>query len=142
MRVRVGVRHGLVSPLGGYRPRPEEAPAYARRMRPNASEAAALFESDWQGREIEAPVEGVLSLIVILDHVGMIAERGRLGRNRNGWAAVIHLTRDELWDGAAERSIAEIAGLLDERMRAVLDQVGLLPPSEDTGRNHGPRPQR
>jgi hypothetical protein len=78
-------------------------------------------------------VTGILTLTVMMDHVGMMAPSGRLVRVRDGWAAVIHLTREDLTDDAAERSIGDIADLLEFRTQQVLAQVALIGPNGTGG---------
>jgi hypothetical protein len=125
MRVRVAIRHNLVG-QAGFRPGGGEQFALARRVRPNACEAAALFESDWQGNDLATSANGVLSVTVMLDHAGMKPPSRRLVRLRDGWAAVLHLGPEMLTTTGRELPIGVIADALDEQMRDVLEQVKAL----------------
>lgn len=128
MKVKVGIRHNLVGPLGGYRPGMGDTRSFARRMRPNAFEAVALFESDWQGTEVQTPVEGTLMLTVMMDHVGTMAPNHRVVRLRDGWAAVIHMNRSALMDGAQERTIGDIADDLEAQAQSIVARIALHRP--------------
>jgi hypothetical protein len=133
MRIRVAVRHNLVG-QAGFRPEAGDQVEMARRLRPNACEAAALFVSDWHEHELEVPAGGVLSVTVMLDHAGMKAPSRRLVRMRDGWAAVLHLCPERLAGGGRELPIGSIADALDEQMRDVLAQLNAL---GGPGRNSG-----
>ena len=128
MKVKVGVRHNLVGPLGGYHPGVGDARSFARKMRPNAFEAVALFQSDWQGHEVQTPLDGTLMLTVMMDHVGTMAPNHRVVRLRDDWAAVIHMNRSSLMDGARERSIGDIADDLEAQALSIVARISLQRP--------------
>ena len=126
--VRIAVEHNMLGAMG-IRPEAQEAPlAYARRVRPNAVEAVALFQSDWEDREVTAPLRGVLHVTVQLDHVDTGGPDTRLRRAPDGWRALIRLDRRALMRDGRERCIGEIVDALDIQMQDLLGQVAPVPP--------------
>jgi hypothetical protein len=120
MFVKLEVRHNLIGAMGGHRVGVEDARQFTRRLRPNAFEAVALFESDWCNRVIEAPVDGILALTVMLDHVGTGRSSRRVTRTPNGWSGQIHLDRRTLTANGRERPIGEIADELEFQAQDIL----------------------
>jgi hypothetical protein len=138
MIVRLGIRHHLAGEAARIRTDLGDPRAAARRQRPNALEALALFESDWRGREIEDETPGILAITVLLDHAGATAGMGRrVQRTAEGWAATVCLTRDQLMRGTAERSIGEIADELERQATEIVIRVTLMPPRLEARRDAG-----
>jgi hypothetical protein len=107
---------------------PQELLRRAREARPNAFAAEDLFRSDWQGRTVPGPMDGILAVTVVLDHVGASNPTKRLSRRRDGWSAVLHLDRTGLSEHGRERPIALIHQALEAQMEQLLVRVGKLRP--------------